>query len=552
MTDAKKQTVQDIEAKIWSMANELRGNMDASEYKNYILAFIFYRYLSEHQADYLVQNDIVVPEPGQSVNAAYAEAVEADGLADYLEDISAQLGYAIEPADTWQTLVDHVHDGQVVPGDYQRMFDNFQKNTELNPNATLDFRGIFNDVNLGDSRLGNSTAGRARSLNNIVQLVDEINYQDDSGHDVLGDVYEYLIGQFAATAGKKGGEFYTPHEVSQILAKLVTNGVRVPEGEQFSVYDPTMGSGSLLLTVQQELAGGDRKGAVSFFGQELNTTTYNLARMNLMMRGVDYQNMTLKNADTLEIDWPDGPDENGNPQLRTFDAVVANPPYSAHWNNEAGKLKDPRFSDYGKLAPASKADYAFVLHSLYHLNRTGTMAIVLPHGVLFRGAAEGKIRQALIEKNYLDAVIGLPANLFYGTSIPTVVLVFKKQRTSRDVLFIDASSDFEKIKNQNKLRPQDLDKIIETYTKRQDVDKYAHVASRQEIEENDYNLNIPRYVDTFEEEEPVDVEQLVKDLHDLDAEEATLTAEIKTMMDDLVGTNEEGKKTLSFLKEIFK
>lgn len=287
-----------------------------------------------------------------------------------------------------------------------------------------------------------------------------------------------------------------------------------------------MGSGSLLLTVGNELPHDARSGAIKYYGQELNTTTYNLARMNLMMHDVTYSNMTLNNADTLESDWPDGPDEKGIDHPRSFDAVVANPPYSAKWDNDKTKLKDPRFSDYGKLAPASKADYAFILHSLYHLNNDGTMAIVLPHGVLFRGAAEATIRQTLIEKNYLDAVIGLPANLFYGTSIPTTILVFKKNRKNKDILFIDASKEFEKGKNQNTLTEENINKIISTYEKREDVDKFAHVATLDEIKENEYNLNIPRYVDTFEEEEPVDLQEVKKMLAQDDEDIKKLEAEI--------------------------
>lgn len=547
------QTIQQI-SKLWAMANELRGSMDASEYKNYILAFMFYRFLSENQEKYLQDSEIfdIDEANGETINDAYLKATEVDGVADYLEDISQRLGYAIKPEDTWATLVGKVMNGEVAPSDYQTIFDDFNSNSELNRDAASDFRGVFDDVNLGDSRLGNTTTSRAKSLNKVVTLVNEISYTDESGHDILGDIYEYLIGQFAANAGKKGGEFYTPHEVSQVLAKLVTHGVEVPDNEQFSVYDPTMGSGSLLLTVQQELPGGKREGAVSFYGQELSTTTYNLARMNLMMRGVEYSNMSLNNADTLEVDWPDGPDSQGIDHPRMFDAVVANPPYSAHWDNNERKLKDPRFSDYGKLAPSSKADYAFVLHSLYHLNEQGTMAIVLPHGVLFRGAAEGKIREALIKKNYLDGVIGLPANLFYGTSIPTTVLVFKKNKASRDIMFIDASSDFEKDKNQNRLRAEDINKIAKTYFDRKDVEKYAHVATLKEVEDNEYNLNIPRYVDTFEEEPPVDVVALKDDYLAAEKESNDLQAQVVADLEKLVGKDDAAAKDLAPLIEALK
>lgn len=513
----------EISSKLWAMANELRGNMDAAEYKNYILAFMFYRYLSEHQEEYLVTNNVLDVEPGQTVNQAYLEQANNEELADYLEDISSSLGYAIEPLDTWASLVHKIDESMVIPSDYQRMFDNFNKNAELNKEAERDFRGVFNDVNLGDSRLGSSTNDRARSLNRIVKLVDSVEYKSDDGKDVLGAIYEYLIKQFAVSAGKKGGEFYTPHEVSEILAKIVTMNWNDADSA-FSVYDPTMGSGSLLLTVGQELPDSQ---PIKYYGQELNTTTYNLARMNLMLHGVSFNNMTLSNADTLEGDWPDGPDEKGIDRPRSFDAVVANPPYSAHWDNNDTKLKDARFKDYGKLAPKTKADYAFILHSLYHLKDGGTMAIVLPHGVLFRGAAEGVIRKAIIEnKNYLDTVIGLPANIFYGTGIPTIILVFKKGREAKDILFIDASREFEKAKNQNRLTPANIEKIVETYRNRQDVEKYAHVASLDEVRENDYNLNIPRYVDTFEEEEEIDLDEVLRLIEQDKREIAELEREI--------------------------
>lgn len=511
-----------ISSQLWAMANELRGNMDASEYKNYILAFMFYKYLSERQEQYLISNNIIDVKDGQTVNDAYKEQASGPDLNDYIEDISAALGYAIAPDDTWASLVSKITDSLVKPSDYQTIFTNFNEQAKLNKEATKNFREVFNDVNLGDSRLGSTTNDRAKSLNRIVKLVDGVNYKSDDGKDILGEIYEYLIGQFAASAGKKGGEFYTPHEVSRILAKVVTDNLAESDNA-FSVYDPTCGSGSLLLTVRNEVPDGNRTGAVKFYGQELNTTTYNLARMNLMMHGVSFQNMCLSNADTLETDWPDGPDATGKDHPRSFDAVVANPPYSAHWDNSESKLKDARFKDYGKLAPKTKADYAFVLHSLYHLNEDGTMAIVLPHGVLFRGAAEGEIRRNLIEHpagNRIYAVIGLPSNLFYGAGIPTIVMVLKKKRPSKDILFIDASREFEKGKNQNRLTDENIEKIIRVYHERKDVPKYAHLASIEEIRENDYNLNIPRYIDTSDEEEVIDLDE-IKKLLDQDKKEIT-------------------------------
>jgi type I restriction enzyme M protein len=524
-----------ITSKLWEMANKLRGTMDASEYKNYILPFMFYRYLSENQDEYLKVNDL----------EEFYEVTDDTEKEDYLEEISKGIGYAIDPAYTWDKIVSKIENHKIKASDFQDMFDSFNTNAKRNAVAEADFANVFSDVNLGDTRLGSNTNERAKALNDIVLMINEFTFKDDSGHDILGDVYEYLIGQFAANAGKKGGEFYTPHEVSRILAKIVTIDAD-GTGDQFRVYDPTMGSGSLLLTVQRELPNGDEEGSVEFYGQELNTTTYNLARMNLMMHGVNYRNMELKRADTLDADWPFA-EKDGTQIPLKFDAVVANPPYSQNWNTkDVDREKDTRFKGYG-VAPASKADYAFVLHGLYHLDKAGTMAIVLPHGVLFRGASEGKIRKNIIDNNLLDTVIGLPTNLFYGTSIPTCVLVFKgrEARKNKDILFIDASNEFEKGKNQNKLSPENINKIIETYSNREDVEKYAHVASLDEIKENDYNLNIPRYVDTFEEGEVIPLSQVAQELTEVKADITNSYDKLFELLNELNGTTDEAKEELS-------
>ncbi|EGP4759989.1 type I restriction-modification system subunit M [Enterococcus faecium] len=529
----------EITSKLWAMANKLRGTMDASEYKNYILPFMFYRYLSENQDDYLKKNGL----------EEYYEVTDPEEKEDYLQEISRGIGYAIAPEYTWEQLVTKIENHQIKASDFQDLFDSFNANAKRNPLAEDDFANVFSDINLGDTRLGSNTNERAKALNDIVLMINDFVFKDEAGHDILGDVYEYLIGQFAANAGKKGGEFYTPHEVSQVLAKIVTSDANV-EDNQFRVYDPTMGSGSLLLTVKKELPDGDKSGSVDFYGQELNTTTYNLARMNLMMHGINYQNMNLRRADTLDADWPFAEKEGMQIPLK-FDAVVANPPYSAKWDiKDVDREKDTRFKGYG-VAPASKADYAFVLHGLYHLDKSGTMAIVLPHGVLFRGAAEGKIRKNIIDNNLLDAVIGMPANLFYGTSIPTTVLVFKgrEARKTKDILFIDASSEFVKGKNQNKLSDDNINKIIETYEKREDVEKYAHVATLEEIIENDYNLNIPRYVDTFEEEEVIPLSQVAQELSEVKAEIDRSTANLYETMKELQGLTPEAQEELDkFMK----
>lgn len=532
----------EITSKLWEMANKLRGTMDASEYKNYILPFMFYRYLSENQDDYLKANHL----------EEFYEVTDIEEKEEYLEEISRGIGYAIDPDYIWEKMVSKIEHHKIKASDFQDMFDSFNTNAKRNPVAADDFATVFSDVNLGDTRLGSSTNERAKALNDIVLMIHEFDFKDESGKDILGDVYEYLIGQFAASAGKKGGEFYTPHEVSKILAKLVTMDAGQSD-EQFRVYDPTMGSGSLLLTVQKELPHGGENGSVNFYGQELNTTTYNLARMNLMMHGVNYRNMTLKRADTLDADWPFSEKDGVQIPLK-FDAVVANPPYSQNWDiKNIDREKDTRFKGFG-VAPASKADYAFILHGLYHLEKTGTMAIVLPHGVLFRGASEGKIRKNIIHENLLDAVIGLPANLFYGTSIPTCVLVFKGREArgnKKDILFIDASREFEKGKNQNKLSSENINKIIETYRNREAVDKYAHVATLDEIKENDYNLNIPRYVDTFEEEEVPPLSEVAQELQQVQGEIEQSSRELFELLGSLKGTTDEAQEELTKFINLF-
>lgn len=532
-----------IKNKIWDMANQLRGTMDAAEYRDYILGFMFYRYLSERQEEWLVEEEVIEVSEAQTANEAYREDASGEDLPDYLKSIANSLGYAISPKYTWASIIEKVYNNKIISSDYPDMFKDFSQNLKLNKNAQVDFRGIFDDINLDNSRLGNNLSARTRTLTNTVKLVDEIQYKDESGHDILGTIYEYLISEFASKSGKKAGEFYTPHEVSQVLAALATEALDY-KNEKPSVYDFACGSGSLLLTVKEQLKNKKAKENLRYDGQELNTTTYNLARMNLMMHGVKYENMDIMNADTLEDDWPEDTDGQGINHPRSFDMVVANPPYSAHWDNNDNKLKDPRFKEYGALAPKTKADYAFLLHGLYHLKADGTMAIVLPHGVLFRGAKEAKIRKALLDKNQIDAVIGLPANLFYSTGIPTVVLVLKKNKATRDVLFIDASKDFEKDKNQNKLRQEDIDKIISTYQERKDVDKYAHVATMDEIKENDYNLNIPRYVDTFEPEPPVDLGKLTQEMAETQKEIEENEKELVSMMKDLTSKDEKTQQDL--------
>ena len=481
--------------RLWAIANDLRGSMEAGEFKHYILGLIFYRYLSE-KLEQTVQ--ILLQEDHLSYEQAWEDAEFHDALK---EELIEEAGYLIEPQYLFPSIVRSVHAGTFSVETLHTAIEKMIEST-IGFQSQQAFESLFNDMDLNSTKLGRDVLSRSKLIAKVICNIHEIPFSyKNSKIDVLGDAYEYLIAQFAATAGKKAGEFYTPQQVSKILAKIVTIGKSTLK----SVYDPACGSGSLLLQVAKEAD------VYNFYGQELTASTCNLARMNMLLHDIPYTNFFIKNDDTLE-----------NDQFADmyFDAIVANPPYSAKWSASPKFLLDARFSPYGKLPPKSKADYAFVLHMLYHLHAGGTMAVVLPHGVLFRTAAESMIRRFLIEtKNYLDAVIGLPANIFFGTSIPTVILVFQKNRTHvDDVYFIDASNDFEKNKNKNALRDLDVDKIIRHYKARKTTKKYARPVTRKEIAENGYNLSIARYIDRCEEQEDIDINAIMHKLRALDAQ----------------------------------
>ena len=492
--------LQQLQRQLWNIANDLRGKMGADEFRDYILGFIFFKYLSEKAitfANELLKDEGMVEKYNEldESNPDHAELIE--GIKENSVD---EVGYALSPSQLFHSLAERGRQNQFILDDLAETLRAIERST-LGAESEDDFANLFEDLDINSTKLGNNANDRNELISKVLTHLDNIDFDlSNSESDVLGDAYEYLIGEFASGAGKKAGEFYTPQTVSTLLAKIVTQG----KERLRSVYDPTCGSGSLLLRVKREVKDVDM-----IFGQEMNRTTYNLARMNMILHDVHFAKFDIKQEDTLT-----------RPQHidMRFDAVVANPPFSAKWSADPIYLQDERFSRYGKLAPSSKADMAFVQHMLHQLDEQGTMAVVLPHGVLFRGSSEGVIRQYLIEKmNVVDTIIGLPANIFYGTSIPTCILVLKKNRThTGDILFIDASNDFDKQKNQNKLLPEHLDKIIDAFTQRQNIEKYAKVATLQEVKDNDYNLNIPRYVDTFEAEDEIDLNAIAQQLKELE------------------------------------
>ena len=498
---------QQVQQQLWKIANELRGKMDANEFKDYMLGFIFYKYLSEKMLSFANE---LLKEDGITYFSVTDEAI----IEVIRKEAVAELGYFLKPQQLFSSIANR---SSGIIEDLESILNDIEQSTQ-GGDSSEDFESLFEDLDLTSAKLGKTVEAKNSLVQKILQHLNQIDFElQNSESDVLGDAYEYLISQFASSAGKKAGEFYTPQEVSTILAKIVASG----KTKLKKVYDPTCGSGSLLLRVAKEVDY-----VSEFYGQELNQTTYNLARMNMIMHGVHYKRFDLKQGDTLEDPLHKGME---------FEAVVANPPFSAQWSANEQFMGDERFSKYGRLAPKSKADYAFVTHMIHHLSDNGTLAVVMPHGVLFRGGAEGDIREFLIkELNYLDAVIGLPSNIFFGTGIPTCIMVFKKNRVnSENVLFIDASQGFEKVGKQNVLRQEHIDRIMEVYSERKEEDKFSFVAPKEALVENEFNLNIPRYVDTFEEEDPIDLEEVSNKLQSIENDIAQTDETISGFCDEL-------------------
>lgn len=493
MSDSRKE----LETVLWAGADVLRSKMDANEYKDYLLSFVFYKYLSD---TFLVRvYDLLedcAPESMEQAQAAYEEAYQEEDAADLLADLKESCRYIIEPHLTFTALAKKANNNEFNREELKKAFNDIETSDPI-------FNDLFADVDLYSSRLGVGDTKQSATVAELVKVIDQADVLHAEG-DVLGNAYEYLIGEFASETGKKAGEFYTPAGPAEIVTRIAISGQEDKQG--LLVYDPCMGSASMLLDARKF---STRPEYVKYFGQELMMSTYNLARMNMFLHGIAPENQHLRNGDTLDADWP-------TTEETEFDMVVMNPPYSANWSAKKGFLSDSRFSDYGALAPKSKADFAFLLHGFYHLKPTGTMAIVLPHGVLFRGASEGTIRQKLLEDGAIYAIIGLPANMFYNTDSSTCIIVLKKQRAGRDVLFIDASQLFDNRKVQNTMSSEHINHVMALYNARTNKRKEAYLASFEEIKQNNYRLNIPMYVDTSEKSEPVKLSTLNQKMSKID------------------------------------
>ena len=487
-------TKQQLAARIWESANKMRNKIEASEYKDYILGLIFYRFLSDEEVIWLKTE----------LGCSDKDIKEALSDEQTITQVKSALGYYIAYNDLFTTWFSKKN---FSIKDVSNALIEFTHN--IDPKHTKLFDKIFDSLQVGLGKLGDNTAAQTKAVSKLLTLIRCIPMNDrNADYDVLGFIYEYLISMFAQNAGKKAGEFYTPHEVSLLMSEIIAEHHK--DKKSLKIYDPTCGSGSLLINIGKTASKYMDKDSIQYYAQELIGNTYNLMRMNLVMRGIKVANINTRQADTLEDDWPIF-DENGNYEFLPLDAVVSNPPYSQEWD-PTDIDQDPRYDGYG-IAPKCKADYAFLLHDLYHLNNGGIMTIVLPHGVLFRGSdedgesanGEGAIRKNLILNNKIDAIIGLPANIFFGTGIPTIIIVLKQQRSNTDILFIDASKGFEKVGKNNKLRECDIKKIIDTFAKRETIKGYSRKVELDEIKVNNFNLNIPRYVDSSEKEEEYDL-----------------------------------------------
>lgn len=520
---------------LWDIADQLRGAMNADDFRDYMLSFLFLRYLSDNY-EQAAQKELGSDFPKLLTNdkrialSVWYEENEED-TEEFEKQMRRKVHYVIKPQYLWSNIA------EMARTQNDDLLDTLEKGFRFIENDSFEstFQGLFSEINLNSEKLGRTATERNKKLCVIIQKIAEGIAQFSTNTDILGDAYEYLIGQFAAGSGKKAGEFYTPQRISDILSEIVILDSQNPTAGKKkklnNVLDFACGSGSLLLNVRRKLI--DEKGSIGkIYGQEKNITTYNLARMNMLLHGVKDSEFIIHHGDTLDNDW-DLLNEMNPAKKMEFDAVVANPPFSLRWEPEESVSDDFRYKSYG-IAPKSAADFAFLLHGFHFLGKEGTMAIILPHGVLFRGGAEERIRTKLLKDNHIDTVIGLPANLFFSTGIPVCILVLKKCKKHDDVLFINASEHFEKGKRQNTLRDEDIEKIVDTYKYRPEkIERYARSVPMQEIEDNGYNLNISRYVNTTVEEEKIDLKAVHDELEAIDKRIAEATAKHNVFLKEL-------------------
>ena len=518
MADNKKEQERaELHRTIWSIANDLRGSVDGWDFKQYVLGMLFYRYISENMTAYINRGEW---EAGnKDFDYAKISDIEAEQAR---EDLVKTKGFFILPSELFENVRTKAKDDENLNETLERIFSNIESSAQ-GTDSEDDFKGLFDDIDVNSNKLGSSVAKRNEKMVKLLNSIAEMKLGDyrDNTIDAFGDAYEFLMGMYASNAGKSGGEYYTPQEVSELLTRIALVG----KTEVNKVYDPACGSGSLLLKFAKIL--GKDKVRLGFYGQEINITTYNLCRINMFLHDIDYDKFDIGLGDTLTdpLHWDDEP----------FEAIVSNPPYSINWKGDSDPIliNDPRFSPAGVLAPKSKADLAFIMHSLSWLSTNGTAAIVCFPGVMYRGGAERKIRQYLIDNNYVDCVIQLPSNLFYGTSIATCIMILKKSKPENSTLFIDASSEFVKVTNNNKLMQDNMDKIIEAFRTREDIEHFSRLVPNSEIEEQDYNLSVSTYVEQKDTREVIDIAKLNAEIEEIVAREQVLRDEIARIIAEI-------------------
>ena len=513
----KEQERAELHRTIWSIANDLRGSVDGWDFKQYVLGMLFYRYISENLTVYINRGEW---ETGNKdfdyVKISDIEAEQAR------EDLVKTKGFFILPSELFENIRAKAKDDENLNETLERIFSNIEASAQ-GTESEDNFKGLFDDIDANSNKLGNSVAKRNEKMVKLLNSIAEMKLGDykDNTIDAFGDAYEYLMGMYASNAGKSGGEYYTPQEVSELLTRIALVG----KTEVNKVYDPACGSGSLLLKFAKIL--GKDKVRLGFYGQEINITTYNLCRINMFLHDIDYDKFDIALGDTLTepLHWDDEP----------FEAIVSNPPYAMNWKGDSDPIliNDPRFSPAGVLAPKSKADFAFIMHSLSWLSTNGSAAIVCFPGVMYRGGAERKIRQYLIDNNYVDCVIQLPSNLFYGTSIATCIMVLKKSKPENSTLFIDASNEFVKVTNNNKLMQDNMDKIIEAFRRREDIEYFSRLVPNSEIEDQDYNLSVSTYVQQKDTREVIDITKLNAEIEEIVAREQVLRDEIDKIIAEI-------------------